>query len=62
MNLHYRNLRWIMDQLNSISMAYKSLDLLSQVFRQKVPYQVALLQGHFLFLVDTFIHGEKDLP
>lgn len=43
-------------------MAYKSLDLQTHVFQQKVPYQITILQGYFLSLLDTYIHGEKDLP
>lgn len=43
-------------------MAYKSLDLQTHIFQQKVPYQITLFQGYFLSLLDTYIYGEKDLP
>lgn len=58
----YGNLKWIMDKLKSISVAYKSLDLQTQVFQQNVPYQIALLQGDFPSLSGIYIHGEKYLP
>lgn len=43
-------------------MAYKSLDLQTHIFQQKVPYQITVLQGYFLSLLNNYIHGEKDLP